>query len=185
MGHPRPEFQAPGRRDREGEDRAPASEARQREQAPHQAPDERLHGLGQRRAAQDPEGLPRHAQLQHIQDPGRAVEIHVQRGEAALLRGAVPAVQAAHGEAPRLQVQAPAEADVHRGREEDAHLRVQDADAPAPPGDAAAVVSRRRHGDELPVLRVGSDLAHDLGLGEALDVAADGAAERGRAQFGE
>lgn len=79
------------------------------------------------------------------------MEGDVELGEAAILRGTVSAIQAAHGEAPGLQVSAAAETHVHRGRQEDAHLRVQVADAATAAGDAAAVVSRRRHRDELPV----------------------------------
>lgn len=53
------------------------------------------------------------------------MEGHVQLGEAAILRGAVSAEQAAHGEAPGLPVPAPAQAHLHRGRQEAPHLRVQ------------------------------------------------------------
>lgn len=135
--------------------------------------------MGERRKTQNPEGLPRHAQLEHIQDPRRAMEGHVERGEAALLRRTVPTVQAAHGEAPGLQVPAASEADVHRGREEDAHLRVQDADAPASAGDAAAVVPGRRQRDELPLLRLGPDVADDVRFWAAVALAPSGTAERG------
>lgn len=38
---------------------------------------------------------------------------------------------------------------MHRGRQKDAHLRVQVADAAATAGDAAIVVPRRRQRDEL------------------------------------
>ena len=40
----------------------------QRQQAACQAADERIHGVGARGETQDPEGVPRHAQLQHQQD---------------------------------------------------------------------------------------------------------------------
>lgn len=56
--------------------------------------------MGEGRAPQDPQSVPRHAQLQHIQDPGSAVESHVQCGETAVLRGAVEALQTAYGETP-------------------------------------------------------------------------------------
>lgn len=59
----------------------------------------------------------------------RAVEGDDQLGEAAILRGTVAAVQTAHGEAPGLPVPTAAEAHVHRGREEAAHLGVQATDA--------------------------------------------------------
>lgn len=65
-----------------------------------------------------------------------------ERGQAAVLRGTVQAFQVTHGEASGLPVQAAAEAHVYRGRQEDAHIRVQDADATAPQRDAAAVVPR-------------------------------------------
>lgn len=77
------------------------------------------------------------------------MEVDVELGEAAVLRGAVAALEAAHGEASGLQVPAAAEAHVHRGRQKDAHLRVQVADAAAAAGDAAAVVPGRRQRDEL------------------------------------
>lgn len=79
------------------------------------------------------------------------MEGDVELGEAAVLRGTVAAVEAAHGETSGLQVPAAAEAHVHRRRQKDAHLRVQVADATATAGDAAAVVPRRRQRDELPV----------------------------------
>ena len=69
------------------------------------------------------------------------MESDVELREAAVLRGAVAAVEAAHGEAPGLQVQAATEAYLHRGREEDAHLRVQVADAATAAGNEAALVS--------------------------------------------
>lgn len=69
-----------------------------------------------------------------------------ERGQAAVLRGTVAAVQVAHGEAPGLPVPAAAEAHVHRGRQEDAHIRVQDPDAAAAQRDAAAVVQGRGRG---------------------------------------
>ena len=43
-----------------------AAEAGLGRQAARQATDERVHGVGQRRAAQDLEGLSRYAQLQHL-----------------------------------------------------------------------------------------------------------------------
>lgn len=42
---------------------------------------------------------------------------------------------------------------MHSGRQEDANIRVQEPDAHAPPGDAAAVVSRRRQRAGLPAAR--------------------------------
>lgn len=69
-----------------------------------------------------------------------------ERGQAAVLRGTVEAVQAAHGEAPGLPVPAAAEAHVHRGRQEDADIRVQDPDAAAAQRDAAALVQGRGRG---------------------------------------
>lgn len=72
------------------------------------------------------------------------MEGNVELGQAAVLRGTVQAVQAAHGKAPGLSVSAQTEADVHRGRQEDADIRVQDADAAAAERDAAAVVQGRR-----------------------------------------
>lgn len=79
----------------------------------------------------------------------RPVEVDVELGEAALLRGTVAALEAAHGKASGLQVPAAAEAHVHRGWQKDAHLRVQVVNAAAAAGDAAVVVPRRRHRDEL------------------------------------
>lgn len=114
------------------------------------------------------------------------MESNVQLGEAAILRGAVATVQVAHGEAPGLQVQAAPQADVHRRREEDANLRVQVADATASPGDAPAVVPRRRPRDGLPVAsELGPEHA-PLGrraLGEAVGVAATLDAQRRRPQL--
>lgn len=75
------------------------------------------------------------------------MEGDVELREAAVLRGAVAAVEAAHGEAPGLQVQAAAKAHLHRRRQEDAHLRVQVADAATAAGNEAALVSRQRPGD--------------------------------------
>lgn len=72
------------------------------------------------------------------------MEGNVERGQAAVLRGTVQAVQVAHGKAPGLPIPAQAEADVHRGRQEDADIRVQDADAAAAERDAAVVVQGRR-----------------------------------------
>lgn len=69
-----------------------------------------------------------------------------ERGQTTVLRGTVAAVQAAHGKAPGLQVPAQAQTDVHRGRQEDAHIRVQDADAPTAERDATAVVQGRGRG---------------------------------------
>lgn len=71
------------------------------------------------------------------------VEVDDERGQTAVLRGTVEAVQAAHGEAPGLPVPSQTEADVHRGWEKDADIRVQDADAPAAERDEAAVVQGR------------------------------------------
>lgn len=79
------------------------------------------------------------------------MESDVEFGEAAVLRGTIAIVEAAHGEAPGLQVQAATEAYVHRGREEDANFRVQVVDAATTAGNEAALVSRQRSRDELPV----------------------------------
>ena len=68
------------------------------------------------------------------------MESDVEFRETAVLRGAITAVEAAHGEASRLQVQAAAETHLHRGREEDAHIRVQVVDAATEAGDEATVV---------------------------------------------
>lgn len=81
------------------------------------------------------------------------MESNVELREAAVLRGTIAVVEAAHGEAPGLQVQAPTEAHLHRGRQEDAHLRVQVADAAAAAGDEAALVSRQRSRNGFPVAR--------------------------------
>lgn len=72
------------RRVRKGQADPPAETRRDR-QAPHKETHERLHGVGEGRAPQDPQSVPRHAQLQHIKDPGSAVESHVQCGETAVL----------------------------------------------------------------------------------------------------
>lgn len=72
------------------------------------------------------------------------MEVDDERGQTAVLRGTVEAVQAAHGEAPGLPVPSQTEADVHRGRQENADIRVQDADAPAAERNEAAVVQGRR-----------------------------------------
>lgn len=93
-----------------------------------------------------------------------------ERGQTAVLRGTVQAVQAAHGKAPGLPVPAAAEAHVHRGRQENAHIRVQDADAAAPQRDATAVVPRRGRGPfgfrgrARHQLRVPSGRVHIAGL---------------------
>lgn len=79
------------------------------------------------------------------------MESDVEFRETAILRGAITIVEAAHGEAPRLQVQAAAQAHLHRGREEDAHIRVQVADAATAAGNEATVVPRQRARDELPI----------------------------------
>lgn len=79
------------------------------------------------------------------------MEGDVELGEAAVLRGTVATVEATHGETSGLQVPAAAEAHVHRRWQEDAHLRVQVADAAATTGDATTVVPRRRPRDGLPV----------------------------------
>lgn len=63
-----------------------------------------------------------------------AVERHVQPGEAAVLRGAGPAQQAAPGALPRLQVQAPAQEDLHRGGPQAEGGRVQGHDEEPPAG---------------------------------------------------
>lgn len=62
------------------------------------------------------------------------VERHVQPGEAAILRGAGPAQQAAPGALPRLQVQAPTQKDLHRGGPQAEGGRVQGHDEEPPAG---------------------------------------------------
>lgn len=153
-----------------GQDSATAAEARLGQQAAHQAADERVHGVGEGRAPEDPEGVPGHAQLEHLEDLGRALEGYVQLREAAVLRGAVPAVETAHGETPGLSVQAETEAYMHRGRQEDAHFGVQDVDAAKASGDETVVVQRWQFRDEFHI-RSRSDDAHDL-FREAVVVAA-------------
>ena len=90
------------------------------------------------------------------------MEGNVQHREAVFLRGAGQAVQAAHGEVPRLQVRQPralrlqltdvwqvpaaAQEDLHSGRQEAPGLRVQGADEDQAGGDEAAVVSGRQSG---------------------------------------
>lgn len=59
----------------------------------------------QRRTAQDPEGLSRHAQQQHQQDTGSQVEGHVKRRQTAILRGTEQTQQGTHGAASGLQIQ--------------------------------------------------------------------------------
>lgn len=81
------------------------------------------------------------------------MESNVEFGEATVLRGAVAAVEATYGKASGLQVPATAEAHVHRRRQEDAHLRVQVADAATTAKQYPDVVRRARRcpGDGLPV----------------------------------
>ena len=62
------------------------------------------------------------------------LEVHEQPGETALLRGAGQTEQAAPGEVPRLQVQAAAQAHLHRGGQAAAGGRVQGSDEDAAPG---------------------------------------------------
>ncbi|CAL8385612.1 unnamed protein product [Gadus morhua 'NCC'] len=88
------------------------------------------------------QAFPGHAQLQHQQDPGLPVEGYDQPGEAALLRGAGEAQQAAPGEIPRLQVQAAAQEDLPGGRQEAAHRGVQGHHEEPAAGDEA-VLQRR------------------------------------------
>ena len=71
------------------------------------------------------------------------MESNVQQRQAVLLRGAGPPVQAPHGKVPRLQVQAEAQEDVHRGREEAEDLRVQGPHEAEEGGDEAALVQGR------------------------------------------
>lgn len=112
MGCARRQLQA-GRELRESQNNPPADEKGQREQAPHQATYERLHGVGEGREAKDIEGVSRHAQLEHIKNTWRPLEGHVEFRKAAVLRGAVQAVQAAHGEAPGLQIQTKTQEDLY------------------------------------------------------------------------
>lgn len=77
------------------------------------------------------------------------MESDVEFGETAVLRGTVATVEAAHGEAPGLQVPAATEAHVYRRWQEDAHLRVQVTDAAAAARDATALVPGRWRRDEL------------------------------------
>lgn len=69
---------------RESQAGSPAKTGRSR-QAPHQETHECLHGVGEGRAPQDPESLPRHAQLEYLQNPGCEVEGDVQCRETTLL----------------------------------------------------------------------------------------------------
>ena len=57
---------------------------RGRRSAPRQATYERLHGLGQGRATQDSQGVPRYAQLQYQQD-SRYVEVYVESNQKPLV----------------------------------------------------------------------------------------------------
>lgn len=72
-----------------------------------------------------------------------SLESDVKLGQAALLRGAVATIEAAHGEASGLPLPAASQAHLHRRRQEDAHLRVQGADAAAAQRDASNVVQQR------------------------------------------
>lgn len=65
-----------------------------------------------------------------------------ERRETAVLRGAIPAEQAAHGKAPGLQVQAQAEAHLHSGRQKAQNLRVQADDEVQATGDEDTMVSK-------------------------------------------
>ena len=100
--------------------------------------------MGQRRAPQDPQSVPGHAQLKHLQDPRRPLESDVQRAKAALLRGAIPSLQTSHGATPRLPLPPAPQTHLHRRRQKDAHLRVQIADAQSSPRNASTLVSRRQ-----------------------------------------
>lgn len=62
------------------------------------------------------------------------MERYDQPGEAAVLRGAGPAQQAAPGALPRLQVQAPTQKDLHRGGPQAEGGRVQGHDEEPPAG---------------------------------------------------
>lgn len=110
------------------------------------------------------------------------MEGHDERGQTAVLRRTVAAVQAAHGETPGLPVPAAAEAHVHRQRQEDAHLRVQDADAATAQRHAAAMVrrggrgpvgrrpGRGRHQLRVSARRVHVAAGHDVLAGQLADV---------------
>lgn len=69
--------------------------------------------------------------------PRFSLESHVQSGEAALLRGASPLKQDPLGKVSQLQVQAPAEENLHHRRQEAAHRGVQADDAVSTSGDEA------------------------------------------------
>lgn len=100
----------------------------------------------------------------------RKVEGHDERGQTALLRGAVPAVQTAHGKTPGLPVPTSAEAHVHSEWQEDADIRVQDAHAATAQRHATAMVRRRGRG---PVRRRSRRGRHQLQVSaRRVDVAA-------------
>lgn len=69
--------------------------------------------MGEGRAPEDTEGLSRHAQFQYFENIGRPMEGHDQRRQAAVLRGTIAAIEAAHGAASGLPLPSPAQADVH------------------------------------------------------------------------
>lgn len=132
-------FQTSGRLQRKGQNSPPAKKGHG-EQATYQTTNERIYGLGQGRAKEDPESLPGYAQLQHIKNPRRPLESHVQLRETTVLRRTIEAVEAPHGKAPGLSIPPPPEKDLHCRREEDEDIRVQVLDEAAQAGDAAAVV---------------------------------------------
>lgn len=76
MGRTRSRLQN-GRIQREGEN-SETTKTRWRIEASYQATDERIHGVGEGRAAKNLKSMSRHAQFQHLEDPGRALEGHVQ-----------------------------------------------------------------------------------------------------------
>lgn len=68
-----------------------------------------------------------------------SLEGHDQPGEAAVLRGAGPLEQDPPGEISQLQVQTPAQENLHHRRQEAAHRRVQADDAVTASGDEAVL----------------------------------------------
>ena len=81
---------------------------------PHQAADERLHGLLSHRAEEDNRDPARHTQRGGLQGAGQALEGAEQRGQGAVRPGGRAAAPPAHAGVPRLQV--PAEEEARQGR---------------------------------------------------------------------
>ena len=112
-------------------------------EGPHQAAHERLHDLGEGREKADPAVLPRPSQLQHLKDPRLSLESNERRVQAAVLRAAGRALQAPHGEVPRLQVPTKAKENLHCRREETQDCRVQSL-GKEPEGGGEELVGRWR-----------------------------------------